>query len=128
MKKTVKDVHTFWENNPLWSGESQYAIGTKDFFDEHYHVYVDDCFAGSLDEKCFPADEQKSSVLDLGCGIGFWTIELLKRDCHVTAADLTSQALVQAQKRCALYGFGNVDFSQQNAESLTFENNFFFFM
>jgi len=35
MSKKINEVRQFWETNPLWTGESQYKPGTKDFFEEH---------------------------------------------------------------------------------------------
>ena len=55
-------------------------------------------FPEKIDERCFPMS-QDANVLDLGCGIGFWTIELSKRVKHVTAADLTNQTIKLAKKK-----------------------------
>ena len=39
-------------------------------------------------------------ILDLGCGIGFWTIEFAMRGfSNLTAADLTQQALAITAQR-----------------------------
>ena len=64
-------------------------------------------------------------ILDLGCGIGFWTIEFAMRGfSNLTAADLTQQALAITAQRLQLYG-GHADLSQQNAEQLEFADNSF---
>lgn len=120
MDKTVSDVKTFWESNPLWSGESVYSPGTRNFFEEHRSVYISDCFAGSFDQRFIPSEENRARVLDLGCGIGFWVVELSLRGCrHIVAADLTEKALVLTRQRSAIYGV-SAEYSQQNAEMLTF--------
>ncbi|MFC1975145.1 class I SAM-dependent methyltransferase [Chloroflexota bacterium] len=122
MSKTIDDVRQFWQNNPLWTGESNYKPGTKGFFEEHLKVVTEDCFAGELDKRLFPNPIQKGKVLDLGCGPGIWTIELARHGCEdITAVDLTQNALLLAQKRCQVYGV-SASFSQQNAERLAFEN------
>lgn len=120
MPKTIGDVRCFWENNPLWTGESKYEPGTKEFFEEHRQVYIGDCYAGQLDERLFPGEAKKGKVLDLGCGPGFWTVEfILLGYKNVTAADLTHNALALARRRCEIYTI-RAEFTQQNAEKLAF--------
>lgn len=65
-------------------------------------------------------------ILDLGCGIGFWTVEFGMRglSSNLYAADLTDNALGLTQKRLALHGL-KADLSQQNAENMTFSDGFF---
>ncbi len=80
MSKNINDVKEFWENNPLFSGESKFEVGSKEFFDEHRKVYIEDVFANNFEEiKFIPKLDEEANVLDLGCGIGFWTIEMLNR-------------------------------------------------
>lgn len=124
---TVGDVKNFWENNPLFAGESKFPAGSHDFFKEHRKIYFDDFFANSFDEKLFiPKLQPDARVLDLGCGIGFWTIELLIRGGYKNfwACDLTQSAIDLTRKRLAFYGF-NANLSIENAESLSFPNDFF---
>jgi len=116
---TIEQVREFWEQNPLWDGESRHAVGTHAFFEEHEQVYIQDCFAGKLDQKIFPDEGHRGNVLDLGCGPGFWTLQLLRLGCtQVMAADLTENAIQLANERCHLHGYKNVKFSRQNAENL----------
>lgn len=118
----VEAVRKFWEENPLWSGESSFPPGCKEFFNEHKDVYTNDCFAGEIDSRIFPPclrDGQKIKVLDLGCGVGFWTVELgIRGYGSIVAADLTETALDMTRRRCAIYTV-SAEFEQQNAENLT---------
>ena len=124
--KTIEEVRDFWENNPLWTGESAHETGSRDFFEEHAKVYIDDCFAGKFDEKTIPKVPPEAKVLDLGCGPGFWVIQLAQRGGrNLVAADLTENALQLARKRVEAYGCSGVEFSRQNAEQLTFATNSF---
>jgi 2-polyprenyl-3-methyl-5-hydroxy-6-metoxy-1,4-benzoquinol methylase len=126
MNKSIEDVRGFWEATPLFSGESQFKPGTKEYFEEHRDVYISDCFAGEFDEKTLPDLEHRRKVLDLGCGPGFWTIELSQRGCgDLVAADLTDNALKLARLRCEQYGIKTVSFSKENAEELSFNDNTF---
>lgn len=125
MNKSVSDVKDFWENNPLWTGESVHTPGTFEFFEEHKETVINDCLAGKFDNRILPKTERRRKVLDLGCGPGFWTVELLKRGCaNVVAADLTENALELTKKRLAIYGL-TAELSQQNAESMTFPDGEF---
>ena len=64
-------------------------------------------------------------ILDLGCGIGFWTTELAMRGyLNIHAADLTKKALEITKQRLALFDL-KAELSQQNAENLKFKDNQF---
>lgn len=122
---TIDDVRNFWENSPLWSGESKFVPGSKEFFDEHRSVVIGDCMAGEFDERYLPRPEKRRRVLDLGCGPGFWTVELAKRGCsQIVAADLTQKALDLTRDRIAIYGV-KAELSLQNAEKMTFRSGEF---
>ena len=50
----LEQVRNFWENSPLWSGESAFEQGSEAFFEEHRSVYIADCFAGHFDVRFLP--------------------------------------------------------------------------
>jgi len=127
MNKTIDDVKEFWENNPLFSGESDFETGSEEFFAEHRKVYMEDVFANNFDESKFiPKLKDEDKVLDLGCGIGFWTIEMLNRGGYKSmySADLTQTALDNVSKRLKIHSL-NSNLSLQNAESMTFDDSYF---
>jgi ubiquinone/menaquinone biosynthesis C-methylase UbiE len=121
----LDEVASFWEKNPLWTGESSSAKGSTSFFEEHRKIYISDCFAGNFDQRFLPPPRpngQNMRILDLGCGIGFWVAEFAMRGLnHLHAADLTQQALTLTAKRLEVYGL-RAELSQQNAESLLFDD------
>lgn len=125
---SLDEVRSFWEQNPLWTGESSNTPGSMPFFEEHRKTYINDCFAGSFDLRFLPGPRpmgQGMQILDLGCGIGFWVSEFAMRGFnHLHAADLTDQALVLTAKRLEAYGL-TAELSQQNAEKLTFPDGMF---
>jgi len=124
----IDQVRRFWEENPLWSGESAHPTGSIDFFAEHRRVYIDECFAGQFDLRFLPPprrDGQRMAVLDLGCGIGFWTAEFAMRGLHgLVAADLTQRALDLTRSRLQAQGL-SADLRRENAESLSFADDTF---
>lgn len=123
-RKSLNDVESFWEKNPLFQGESNFEPGTREFFEEHRRIYIEDCFAGSLDHRLFP-DSVDSWTLDLGCGPGFWTVEFLKSGIkNIVAADLTDNALQLTRKRLSVYNV-NAEVVHANAENMIFPSNSF---
>jgi len=123
--RTIDDVQSFWETNPLFTGESDFPSGSKEFYEEHRLIYEQDCFAGRIDPRVFPDDQNKDKVLDLGCGPGFWVIEFsINGVKSITAADLTQSAISLTQKRADIYEV-DIETSIQNAESMSFEDGSF---
>lgn len=70
-----------------------------------------------------PRSLQGLKVLDLGCGTGFFSQQLLKRGASVTCADLSREMLEQAKQRCGTDC--NIEYQQADAESLPFDNDTF---
>jgi len=99
--------------------------GSREFFEQHRQVAIEDCFAGSIDARVFPGACNQNAVLDLGCGPGFWLVELTRRGCtEVVGADLTFNAIKLARQRCARYDV-TASFCQQDAERLGFADGSF---
>ena len=122
---SIDEVKAFWEQNPLFDGETEHELGSRAYFDEHRQVVIDDCFAGELDERLFPKPSNDAMVLDVGCGPGMWSIELALRRCgQIHACDLTERAIGLAIRRAKAYGF-EIKFSRENAEALSYANDVF---
>lgn len=122
----IQDVKSFWESSPLFTGEGSHAPKTKEFFEEHCEVLFNDCYVGVDFEHFIPDLDESAYILDLGCGIGFWTTEFLKRKKYVNfySGDLTENALDFAGERLRIYGFES-NLSIQNAEHMTYEDEMF---
>lgn len=124
----LDQIRRFWSDNPLWTGESVHPVGSEAFFKEHRQVYINDCFAGKFDLRFLPPprrEGQDMRILDLGCGIGFWTVEFAMRGhSHIVSADLTATALENTKKRLAAYGV-SAELKEENAEHLSFPNENF---
>jgi len=122
-QRSIKDVESFWNNNPLFVGESEFDPGSQEYFVKHTQVYVDDCFAGRFDSAVIPYCLIGKHVLYLGCGPGFWIEQIAKHFPRtIVAADLTDNALELSKKRSEMLGITNVTFAKANAEDLCFEN------
>ena len=64
------------------------------------------------------------SVLELGCGIGLDTVELVRHGAEVTAIDNSTMALDMAGMNLAFNGF-EARLERENAEALSYESNSF---
>jgi SAM-dependent methyltransferase len=128
MKNKLEEVIKFWDSNPLWTGESKFELGSKPFFEEHREVYILDCFGGSFDLRFLPPPRpngQNMRILDLGCGVGFWTAEFGMRGLsHIVAADITPKAMEITQQRIETYTV-QANIIQENAEAMSFPDNSF---
>jgi SAM-dependent methyltransferase len=119
-------VRAFWEGSPLWTGESTHPEGSREFFEEHRSVVIDDCLAGSFDDRTLPRCARDEPVLDLGCGPGFWALDFTRRGfSRVHIADLTAHGLQLATQRFASYGLERPPAFQVNAERLPFADGSF---
>ena len=58
-----------------------------------------------FERLCAQEHVQPHSVLDLACGTGKLTLELLRRGADVIGTDLSPEMLAMAQKNCARKGF-----------------------
>lgn len=125
-KPTLSDVEQFWNDNPLFVGEVKFDESNPEaFFDSHDDIYFNDVLLGIKlqDIFYFPASDDK--VLDLGCGIGFWS-SLFVSSFSVTnmiSADLTSEALRLCKIRVP-----QTSVVKENAEKLSFAEKEFSFI
>ena len=120
--ESIKDVRSFWEENPLFKGESDFKHGTGEYFKEHRKVVIEDCFAGCLDKRLFP-EIKDGKILDLGCGPGFWTAEMqnMYSSKSMYSTDLTQNALLLTKKRLEINNLSS-KYVQANAEELPFRS------
>lgn len=119
----VDAVRRFWSSNPLFAGESAFAPGTKEFFEEHERVTLHE-HSGSLHPIFLAGVEPGRDVLDVGCGNGFWTTQFARRGARVSACDLTERAVELTRQRLALSGL-SADVRVGNAEALPYADNQF---
>jgi len=111
--------------NPLFKGESSFVEGSAEYFKEHRKVVIEDCFAGCLDKRLFPKIKD-GIILDLGCGPGFWTVEMQSSYSPIImySSDLTYNALLLTKKRLEMHNLCS-RFIQANAEELPFQSESF---
>ncbi|MFS1861808.1 malonyl-ACP O-methyltransferase BioC [Vibrio lentus] len=69
-----------------------------------------------------PSDLSGLKVLDLGCGTGYFSEQLVKRGAAVVCADLSNGMLDEAKQRC---GVSVSSYQQADAEQLPFDDGIF---
>lgn len=63
-------------------------------------------------------------VLDIGCGVGRWSVALAARGAHVTGVDLSKIMLAEAWRRAAEMGVAHrCQFVQQDLATLSFDTD-----
>jgi SAM-dependent methyltransferase len=121
---TIDDVRKFWDANPLYKGVDGTAPGSREFFDNHTALVLQQN-GGAMHEAFTPACDRDAPVLSLGCGIGFWLPWYWERGYRdLTAADLSPNSLALAKRRAELNGV-SAKFDLQNCEAMTFADNTF---
>jgi SAM-dependent methyltransferase len=73
----------------------------------------------------FACELRGRHLLEIGCGLGFETVEYLKRGVRVTATDLTEPAIQLARAHFALEGVEPVDTRIEDALDLSFPDETF---
>jgi ubiquinone/menaquinone biosynthesis C-methylase UbiE len=68
---------------------------------------------------------QGKHLLEIGCGMGYDSLEFLKRGVRVTATDLTPNAVALTRRHFALEGVSAEDVRTANALDLPFASNTF---
>lgn len=96
MSASITDVETFWDENPLFTGEEAFTPEMAEtFFARHDAAYFDDVFSGIDYQKTFFLPTAGESVLDLGCGIGFWSSLFVRKHSitDLVSGDLSARSL-----------------------------------
>lgn len=64
-----------------------------------------------------------NSVLDIGCGAGFHSVELARKDLKVTGVDISSTLIKFAKNLCLKYGI-SCEFHKMDMRKIKFKNRF----
>src|SRR5262245_48248354 len=122
MPPTIDDVRRYWQEHPLFSYEVD-DVGTASFFERLSEIKRLDVERFSMPYWEFDRFRSRT-VLDVGCGPGWLTVQYALAGAHVTAIDLTSTA-VDLTRRFLAYKGLSADVGEANAESLPFANGEF---
>lgn len=125
---------SWWTNNPMtydWHGTLRGEPMTREWFDEVDRRFVQASFPYLSRSRSFdrilPDSLEGKRVLEIGCGMGLHTEELIARGSDVTAVDLTETAIAATKARLAAKGL-TARVQQADAEELPFDTSEFDFV
>lgn len=129
LQTLVSDVHDYWNSHTLgtqYITDEKLEVGSPEFF-AHIRPW--------MNPFKFPwimARIQREAnilvgkhMLEVGCGMGYDSLEFLKRGVRVTATDLTSNAVKLTRRHFQIEGIKAEDVRTANALDLPFEDNTF---
>jgi SAM-dependent methyltransferase len=102
LQSTVNAVQTYWDSHTLGmqyvTDHSDIEVGTPEFF-AHIRPWMNPYkFPWIMDRIEREADILAGKhLLEVGCGMGYDSLEFLKRGVRVTATDLTPNAIAIAR-------------------------------
>lgn len=109
--KYLEQIRQYWD-----SRSEGYRLQIEKELDSHHEeTYL----------RYFSQIPQGSSVLDIGCGPGYFSLLLSSLGMKVTAADYSEKMLEQAKNLLNGTTSKNVEFVQADAHCLPFEDNSF---
>jgi len=132
LKDTVASVRAYWDAHPLGRQYFQFLSrpdieeGSEEFFDEIRPWMNPYKFAWIMEridrEAGIIAD---GHLLEIGCGMGYDSLEFLKRGVRVTSTDLTPTAVALAKRHFDFAGFHAEDVRVENGLDLSFADETF---
>ena len=128
-QRSVSAVLGYWNEHPLgkqYATDLSLELGSPEFF-AHIRPWMGPFkfpwIMGRIERE---AEKLKGAhLLEIGCGMGFDSLEFLKRGVRVTATDLTPTATGLARKHFDIEGVQPEDVRVENVRSLSFADNTF---
>ena len=126
---TVSCVREYWDSHPLggqYVRDKNLEFGSAKLFD-HIRPWMGP-FKFPWIMKRIEREAARlrgSHLLEIGCGMGFDSVEFLKRGVRVTGTDLTPTAVELTRKHFEIEGFSDADVRGENVLALSFPDNTF---
>jgi ubiquinone/menaquinone biosynthesis C-methylase UbiE len=129
LERKVSAVRAYWDAHPLglqYVSVPGLEVGSREFFD-HIRPWMNPYKFPWIMERIEREARllRGKQLLEIGCGLGFDSLEFLKRTVRVTATDLTPTAVGLARRHFELAGYQAEDVRVENALELTFEDGTF---
>jgi ubiquinone/menaquinone biosynthesis C-methylase UbiE len=126
---TVAAVRQYWDSHALgtqYVRDRSLVIGSPEFF-AHIRPWMNPYkFPWIMERIEREAARLKGAhLLEVGCGMGFDSLEFLKRGVRVTATDLTPTAVELARRHFEIERVRAEDVRVENALALSFPDNSF---
>jgi 2-polyprenyl-3-methyl-5-hydroxy-6-metoxy-1,4-benzoquinol methylase len=127
--RSTEAVRDYWDNHTLgkqYVTRDDLQPGTREFFDHVRPWMVPFKFPWIMERiKKEAAIIGDGRVLEIGCGMGFTSLEFIKRGCNVTATDLTPTAVEITRKHFAVEDVKAEDVRVENVLELSFDDRSF---
>lgn len=122
-------VHDYWDTHTLgfqYVTDPHLVPGSRAFFD-HVRPWMSPFKFPWLMERIEREAALLSGkrLLEVGCGLGFVSLEFIRRGARVTATDLTPQAVNLTRRHFAVENVQAEDVRVQNVLSLSFRDDSF---
>jgi len=122
-------VHDYWDAHTLgfqYVTDPRLMPGTRAFFD-HIRPWMSPFKFPWIMERIEREAALLSGrrLLEVGCGMGYVSLEFIRRGARVTATDLTPQAVSLTRRHFTLENVQAEDVRVQNVLSLSFHNDSF---
>lgn len=125
----ISPITAYWDSHPLGSQfvrDESLEPGTPEFF-EHIRPWMSfykfPWIKARLERAA--ARLEGKHLLEIGCGMGFDSVEFLRRGVRVTATDLTPTAVELARQHFEVEGLEPVDVRVENVRDLSFPDETF---
>ncbi len=128
-EETVSAVRSYWNTHTLglqYVKNHSLMPGTPEFF-AHIRPWMNPYKFPWIMERIHRevAELRGKHLLEIGCGMGFDSLEFLKRGVRVTATDLTPNAVRIAKRHFELENVTAESVHTENALNLSFADNTF---
>lgn len=129
LQATVSAVHDYWNARTLglqYVTDGGLELGSPEFF-AHIRPWMNPYKFPWIMERIEreAAILEGKHLLEVGCGMGYDSLELLKRGVRVTATDLTPRAVELTRRHFEIKGVQAEDVRTANALDLPYENGSF---
>lgn len=129
LRSTVNDVRDYWDTHTLgfqYVTDQSIKPGTPEFF-AHIRPWMNPYkFPWIMDRIKREAELlQGKHLLEIGCGMGYDSLEFLKRGVRVTATDLTPNAVIMTLQHFDVENVKAEDVRIANALDLPFDDDTF---
>ena len=123
MTKSIDEIQSFWDANPLLSGELEEPVGTERWFKSFDEIKTREVFAGDP-SQWIQGIISGVRVLDIGCGPGYWNRLFGQMKVEYHGIDISPNTVKIAKKAQELFGVSG-DITVGNAEKLGFPDVYF---
>jgi ubiquinone/menaquinone biosynthesis C-methylase UbiE len=129
LKPETQAIYNYWNRHTLglqYVDNNDLEIGSREFF-AHIRPWMNPYKFPWIMERIERESRflQGKHLLEIGCGMGYDSVEFLKRGVRVTATDLTPRAVELARRHFALEGLQTGQVRVANALDLPYEDERF---